>query len=225
MGATADQYDFLDPSAGLREDIPCPRCGYDLRGLLNPRCPECAFTFDWSDIPSMRPKPKESYVDTIVALSVGFLILLLVLSALGRDAFLVVPYLVFVVVVMAITAALPGTVECMIGSLFVGPVTGRRIRAWSEGVFIWHGALAVSLLCFGSVGSGRDVLFGLPLATANPWTALFFFLGGASIIQVWVIRRRGNQWGDVVPMRRLIPAVLTAKAVTTVLWVEFLLYA
>jgi hypothetical protein len=39
--------------AGLAEDwacdrdVPCPRCGYNLRGLRTPRCPECGTVFRW----------------------------------------------------------------------------------------------------------------------------------------------------------------------------------
>jgi hypothetical protein len=28
-------------------DVPCPLCGYNLRGLTKPRCPECGHTFSW----------------------------------------------------------------------------------------------------------------------------------------------------------------------------------
>ncbi len=27
-------------------DIPCPHCGYNLRGIVEPRCPECGREFD-----------------------------------------------------------------------------------------------------------------------------------------------------------------------------------
>jgi hypothetical protein len=30
----------------LERDIPCPGCGYNLRGLESPTCPECGFGFD-----------------------------------------------------------------------------------------------------------------------------------------------------------------------------------
>ena len=36
----------LGPGAGLR----CPLCEYDLRGLAEPRCPECGYTFDWAEL-------------------------------------------------------------------------------------------------------------------------------------------------------------------------------
>jgi hypothetical protein len=40
-------------------DIPCPLCGYNLRGLIEPRCPECGYAFDWPDVidPTRQPHP------------------------------------------------------------------------------------------------------------------------------------------------------------------------
>lgn len=35
-----------------RRDAPCPGCGYNLRGVRVPRCPECGREIDWSDIPA-----------------------------------------------------------------------------------------------------------------------------------------------------------------------------
>jgi hypothetical protein len=32
------------------EGLSCPICGYDLRGLTNPRCPECGTRFTWSEL-------------------------------------------------------------------------------------------------------------------------------------------------------------------------------
>jgi len=31
-------------------DVRCPLCDYDLRGLAEPRCPECGFRFEWADL-------------------------------------------------------------------------------------------------------------------------------------------------------------------------------
>lgn len=31
-------------------DLPCPLCNYNLRGLTQPRCPECGFTFEWQEL-------------------------------------------------------------------------------------------------------------------------------------------------------------------------------
>jgi hypothetical protein len=34
----------------VERDILCPLCEYNLRGLAEPRCPECGFRFDWHEI-------------------------------------------------------------------------------------------------------------------------------------------------------------------------------
>jgi hypothetical protein len=41
------------------EEVRCPLCDYDLRGLTEPRCPECGYRFDWSDLtdPTKRLHP------------------------------------------------------------------------------------------------------------------------------------------------------------------------
>src|SRR3954462_12737452 len=43
----------------LSETIRCPLCQYDLRGLIEPRCPECGYRFDWPDLldPAKRVHP------------------------------------------------------------------------------------------------------------------------------------------------------------------------
>ena len=45
------------PSA--EEDLPCPLCYYNLRGQVEPRCPECGYRFEWRDLrdPQRRRHP------------------------------------------------------------------------------------------------------------------------------------------------------------------------
>jgi hypothetical protein len=40
-------------------DVRCPLCEYDLRGLTEPRCPECGFRFTWAELldPERRTHP------------------------------------------------------------------------------------------------------------------------------------------------------------------------
>jgi len=38
------------PAGSLDQDVSCPLCEYNLRGLTEPRCPECGFRFDWPDL-------------------------------------------------------------------------------------------------------------------------------------------------------------------------------
>src|SRR5579884_3246062 len=51
-------YDQPDWST-LAEDVHCPLCGYNLRGLSEPRCPECGYRFAWRDLldPTRRRHP------------------------------------------------------------------------------------------------------------------------------------------------------------------------
>jgi hypothetical protein len=36
--------------SSLSCELECPLCNYNLRGLAEPRCPECGFTFEWSEL-------------------------------------------------------------------------------------------------------------------------------------------------------------------------------
>ena len=36
-------------NAAIERDLACPRCRYNLRGLITPRCPECGLEFDQQD--------------------------------------------------------------------------------------------------------------------------------------------------------------------------------
>jgi len=38
------------PEPACTEDVPCPLCEYNLRGLIEPRCPECGYRFCWPDL-------------------------------------------------------------------------------------------------------------------------------------------------------------------------------
>jgi hypothetical protein len=41
-----------------RRDVPCPSCGYNLRGLAEGTCPECGFGFDVESLKALRtPRP------------------------------------------------------------------------------------------------------------------------------------------------------------------------
>ena len=41
------------------ETLHCPLCEYNLRGLSEPRCPECGYRFEWAELrdPSRRLHP------------------------------------------------------------------------------------------------------------------------------------------------------------------------
>lgn len=43
----------------ITHDVTCPLCGYNLRGLIEPRCPECGYQFEWPSVldPSKHQHP------------------------------------------------------------------------------------------------------------------------------------------------------------------------
>lgn len=59
------QIDEAAPTAGppdwdaITEEIACPLCEYNLRGLTEPRCPECGYRFGWREMldPTLRLHP------------------------------------------------------------------------------------------------------------------------------------------------------------------------
>src|SRR5688500_4853093 len=36
--------------SSITETVRCPLCAYDLRGLIEPRCPECGYQFAWPEL-------------------------------------------------------------------------------------------------------------------------------------------------------------------------------
>src|SRR5438105_5014634 len=39
------------------DEVCCPMCEYNLRGLTEPRCPECGFRFAWKDLLDAKVRP------------------------------------------------------------------------------------------------------------------------------------------------------------------------
>jgi hypothetical protein len=46
----SDPSDVPPDWSGSAVELTCPLCGYDLRGLATPRCPECGFAFTWAEL-------------------------------------------------------------------------------------------------------------------------------------------------------------------------------
>ena len=44
--------DAINPTSETfsKEELHCPLCDYDLRGLTEPRCPECGYQFEWVEL-------------------------------------------------------------------------------------------------------------------------------------------------------------------------------
>src|SRR5437867_9803555 len=59
VNADIDQPAPSAQNASDREDVRCPLCDYNLRGLSEPRCPECGYQFVWDEVldPARRKHP------------------------------------------------------------------------------------------------------------------------------------------------------------------------
>ena len=40
----------LVSAPAIDSSLHCPMCDYDLRGQIEPRCPECGYRFDWDEL-------------------------------------------------------------------------------------------------------------------------------------------------------------------------------
>ena len=79
-------------SRPLQADIPCARCGYDLRGLTPPgKCPECAFDLDASiraaqSLDGGLPVPSKRWVRQMIE-AVAMALLPFVISTIANFLF------------------------------------------------------------------------------------------------------------------------------------------
>jgi hypothetical protein len=48
---------LLPDWAQVADEITCPLCDYNLRGLVEPRCPECGYQFNWHELLNVHRKP------------------------------------------------------------------------------------------------------------------------------------------------------------------------
>jgi hypothetical protein len=57
--AAAPNADAAPGGGAASEEVHCPLCDYNLRGLAEPRCPECGYAFQWADLrdPAKRLHP------------------------------------------------------------------------------------------------------------------------------------------------------------------------
>jgi hypothetical protein len=55
--ATVRVPDARASSSAPRNGMACPMCDYDLRGLVEPRCPECGYRFTWEELTDLARGP------------------------------------------------------------------------------------------------------------------------------------------------------------------------
>ena len=67
------------------DDLPCPKCGYDLRGLgRQSKCPECGIAFSVTEVVEFGDGPAETHIASSVAVTLltGFLGLIALYSSI-----------------------------------------------------------------------------------------------------------------------------------------------
>ncbi len=195
---------------GLDRDVLCPECGYNLRGLTVPRCPECGGYFD--PLRVGLPPPQTGFT----AVSVAAWAILLG----GMLAFTMWPLLLILLPIVAFfaVAGVQALCEIILAGWVLRDVTWRLFRAWWEGVLIGYGLCSVTLNL-----SGWALAFPVLAAANTPWPAGFtavFALTSveALVVQWWVVRRRLRQWKQPPQPARLILACLAAKAAAQIVW-------
>ena len=222
---------------GLQEDIPCPECKYDLRGLTEPRCPECGRRFEWSDVPAMRPPPTPktprylwpSLTTGAAFLIIAFLYVLFPQSPVLQVLFWLPLGIGFYVMLAACSGAVLALIQAAIEHIAVVAVLGRptrrRFRAWWEGVLIGYGLCAVTFMGYGEVVTGGAAGLWVMNASARSWPVLAVTALESILVQYWVVRRRARQWEDPISSQGLLTACVLAKSLVAVPWILFVRHA
>ena|GEM_PF-5178637 len=112
----------------IDEDLPCPECAYNLHGLTVPRCPECGFRFEWSDLPELRENRQQD--GGRIALWLALLLLIVATAvAFGGGSGAALLFVTVVVLILFGVSGAQGYVELAAASVFVGPPDWHRFRA------------------------------------------------------------------------------------------------
>jgi hypothetical protein len=160
---------------GLR----CPRCEYNLTGLVEARCPECGTTFDWEDVRRGGPK----YPTIAFERSRGWR---------KVPAFVVtwatILFAPWVFARQAVTRA-SGWHALVFGVFCFVPVTARYLWEWQDGEIwlVWVGTAVVYILLQAMVLTTLDWSgWRHPLASLRFWVIIGGYTS-AIIATEWVI--------------------------------------
>lgn len=208
-------------AAGLDEDLHCPECRYNLRGLTVPRCPECGYTFTWDDLPGMREQNQNRItignIAPVLLIVLPFAFMLLVgIPPAGL--------LVLVIALFFAAGAVQAGIEMLAGLWVLGTPSFRRFRAWWEGILIGYGLCAITciLLTEWSVPYGNAFVLQDPPAWVYG-VLLCITAVESLLVQWWVVRRRLRSWNDPISNRRLLAACTLGKLPAFVFWTWFVL--
>ncbi len=198
---------------GLDEDVLCPECNYNLRGLTVPRCPECGLRFDWSEIPKFKePKP----YSTPKWFPFAFATVLFLGLCIAEPGFLMLLVLVLPILVASVQAVF----ECALVMPLLGTLSWRHFRAWWEGVIVGYAVCYLTWYASGWYFSCLDEL--QPWAVLlRLWPVMVITTIEAFVVQWLVVRARARRWELAIPAKRLVQSCALAKLVSVIPWLFF----
>lgn len=199
---------------GLALDLACPKCAYNLRGLTKPRCPECGFHFEWSDVPRLvhEAEHKPSRLEMLIH-AAGWMLGLIILIPIVAY---MLPVVLVLVVLMGL-AAIQAVFELMLARLFADEIRDVHFRRWWEGVMISYAAAAITCVVL-----GLDVLSALERGWSQLKLEMWIFVALIVIelvaLQYAVISAREKRWGyPVRPVRALISVTVAKIAMVAII--------
>lgn len=162
----------------IDHEVACPRCDYNLRGLAEPRCPECGHQFKWSDVLRLKRFPRVFLYEYAAPSDVLRLLQTFLLSLLPRQFWQRVTPLMPVVARRLVLFWWMGTV--LFGLTVLAAAWVQTYRDPPPPAFVFFRTLDNPLynLSLGNAWGGRglQVLVLLSLLVVWPWftTACFW---------------------------------------------------
>lgn len=229
MSADTIPTDAEIQTCGYPHDLPCPRCDYNLKGLLVPRCPECGLTISWesarSAVKVKEQIAKERRTGAILGFSlIGLIGIFALLGEMGARIAIMLFGSFFIVALIAFPLS---AIQALLEISLLYPVLGfggmKRFRAWWEGVLITYGACGFASMAF----RPRSIIqFGRLEWDSMEFVlrALFIPIVLSTAIQLAVLWQRNKRWNLGLQSPRLIPALLGVKTLFAVIWILMIEY-
>ncbi len=206
----------------LDQDVPCPECDDNLRGLTVPRCAECGFQFEWSDSDVFkRPKPDwiERHPKQAASLALLFLVIAFLVPGLLSAPRQTIGILMLVVFLGS--PIIGPTVQAVLEYLVLLPLLGlpswKRVRAWWEGVLIGCALVHMTLYLCGWWLSWLDELQPWT-SLARRWPLIVLVTLETFAVQWLVVSLRARRWELDIPAKRLILSCAVAKLAVAIMW-------
>lgn len=178
-----------------------------------PRCPECGFQFDWSDVARFR-EHKLSKGELWLAITIAIVPLVGLVVAIPQFLLLLVP------AIFVLIAGLQASIEYAVVVPIIGLPSWRRFRAWWEGVIISHAVCHLTWYASGWHFSWLNDLQPWSVVL-RLWPVMVLTTAEAFVVQWLVMRARTRRWELGISPGRLVLSCALAKLIAAVPWLLF----